>query len=296
VRWSDSISSDVFARQPSGTGWFPSLESTRMASWKSPWVVITTLAMGVVVSTGSPAAAQLFGQSSPNSGQNGRGTAAMGARGSTSGASGSQMQFGGPSLGGQAMGSQGLGQSQTGLGQAEGTMRGSTAGGRFVGMRQAGQAAQLPNINGMMNGRNNRNGALNNQFGQQGQFGQQNRNNQNRNRNQQGQQGMGQNFNGQSNQAQGRQIRPTLKVGFEFEPAEVAPAQTRLAGRFDKLNDRKQFQGIEMRTEGDTVVLRGVAKDAATKRLMEKVAMLEPAIKSVRNEIRIVGERQDDNE
>ncbi|MFN7767965.1 MAG: BON domain-containing protein [Planctomycetaceae bacterium] len=266
-----------------------------MASCNSPWVVITTLAVGVVVSTASPAAAQLFGQSSPNSGQNGRGTASMGARGSTSGASGSQMQFGGPSLGGQSTGSQGLGQNQTGLGQAQGSMRGSTAGGRFVGMRQSGQAAQMPNINGMMNGRNNRNGMLN-QFGQQGQFGQQNRNNQNRNRNQPGQQGMGQNFNGQSNQAQSRQIRPTLKVGFEFDPAEVTPAQTRLAARIEKLNDRKQFQGIDMRTEGDTVVLRGVAKDAATKRLMEKMAMLEPAIKSVRNEIRVVGEARDEDE
>ena len=265
-----------------------------MAFRTSPWVAITSLTVGVVVLSASPAAAQLFGQNSPNSGQNGRGTASMGARGSTSGASGSQMQFGGPSLGGQATGSQGLGQSQTGLGQAQGAMRGSTAGGRFVGMRQAGQASQLPNANGMLNGRNNRNGMLNNQFGQQGQFGQQNRNNPNRNRNQQGQQGMGQNFNGQSNQAQSRQIRPTLKVGFEFEPAEVSPAQNRLAGRIDKLNDRKQFQGIDMRTEGDTVVLRGVAKDAATKRLMEKMAMLEPAIKSVRNEIRVVGETDED--
>jgi hypothetical protein len=157
-------------------------------------------------------------------------------------------------------------------------------------MRQAGQAAQLPNANGMLNGRNNRNG-MQNQFGQQGQFGQQNRNNQNRNRNQQG---MGQNFNGQSNQAQGRQIRPRLKVGFEFEPADVAPAQNRLSARIDKLNTRRQFQGIDMRTEGDTVVLKGVAKDAATKRLMERMALLEPAIKSVRNEIEVVGATQDD--
>jgi hypothetical protein len=180
------------------------------------------------------------------------------------------------------------------MGQAQGAMRGSNAGGRFVGMRQAGQASQLPNANGMLNGRNNRNG-MQNQFGQQGQFGQQNRNNQNRNRNQQGmgQQGMGQNSNGQS-QAQGRQIRPTLKVGFEFDPAEVAPAQNRLSARIDKLNTRRQFQGIDMRTEGETVVLKGVAKDAATKRLMERMAMLEPAIKSVRNEIEIVGPNTDD--
>jgi hypothetical protein len=267
-----------------------------MPIWKSPLVVIASLAVGVVVATASPAAAQLFGQNSPNSGQNGRGTAASGARGSPSGATGSQMEFGGPSLGGQGNGGLGgqSGLGLTGQGQAEGAMRGSTAGGRFVGMRQAGQAAQLPNANGMLNGRNNRNG-MQNQFGQQGQFGQQNRNNQNRNRNQQGMgQGMGQNFNGQSNQAQGRQIRPRLKVGFEFEPADVAPAQNRLSARIDKLNTRRQFQGIDMRTEGDTVVLKGVAKDAATKRLMERMALLEPAIKSVRNEIEVVGATQDD--
>ena len=266
-----------------------------MVSSKTRQILWTSFALGLLFCLPSNVRAQgLFGSNSPTNGQNGRSTASNGARGSTSGATGSQMELGGLSAGGLGNGSLGAGGgTQAGMGsRTQGNMRGSTAGGRFVGMRQAGQAAQMPNANGMMNGRNNRNGM--NQFGQQGQFGQQNRNNQNR-RNQQGQQGMGQNFNGQSNQAQGRQIRPTLKVGFEFDPAEVAPAQTRLAGRIDKLNDRKQFQGVDMRTEGETVVLRGVVKDAATKRLMERMAALDPAIKSIRNELEVAGEEKSSN-
>jgi len=266
-----------------------------MVSPKTRRILLSSLAFGLLVCLQSAVQAQgLFGSNSPTNGQNGRSTASSGARGSTSGATGSQMELGGLNSGGLGNGNLGAGGgTQSGMGsRTQGNMRGSTAGGRFVGMRQAGQAAQMPNANGMLNGRNNRTGA--NQFGQQGQFGQQNRNNQNRNRNQQGQQGMRQNFNGQS-QAQGRQIRPSLKVGFEFDPAEVAPAHNRLASRIDKLNDRKQFQGVDMRTEGDTVVLRGVVKDAATKRLMERMAALDPAIKSIRNELEVTGDEKETN-
>lgn len=232
----------------------------------------------------------LFGNNSPVNGANGLG-ATTGSFGAT-GNPGVQGMTGG-GLGGAGMSAAGV------TGNAGSSLRGNSLGGqmapgqqangqgRFVGNRQSGQQqnGQFGNRNQFGQGQFGQN-----QFGQggfgQGQFGQMNRQNRN-NRNNQNQM-MGQNMGG--NMQDQPQIRPTLKVGFEAPAVAPEVSMKRLTGRFEKLATRKEFQGITLIPDGEEVVLRGQVKNNETRRLLQTIAQLDPAVTSVRNELTIPGE------
>lgn len=265
--------------------------------WRRALAPLAVL-LGLSLCGESAFAQGLFGNNSPSNGPNGR-------TGSTGSAVGGGMNAGGMSSGGLSGGG-GLGSQMQAGGLNSGGL-GNTAGGSnsrlpgtntnsgFVGMRQSG-GAQQQGRNGMqgMNGRNGMQGmnGMNGMGFGQNQFNQRNRNQQgNRNRN--GQQGMG-NPNqggGGMNNAQQRQIQPTLKVGFDFKPANVQASHVRLSAQVNKLSERKEFQGVQAISEGKTLVLKGEVKDAQTRKLLERMAKLDPAVKDVRNDLTVAEEK-----
>jgi len=271
--------------------------------WKGAILPVAVL-WGLTLGSDMAFAQGLFGSNSPSNGPNGR----TGSTGSAVGGSG--MNAGGMSSGGLSGNGGGLGSQMQAGGLNSGGL-GSTAGGSnsrlpgtntnpgFVGMRQAGSGAGQTGRNGMngMNGMNGRNAqGMNGMNGMgfgQNQFNQRNRNQQG-GRNRVGQQGMGnQNFgggNGGMNANQQRQIQPSLKVGFDYKPASVEASHVRLTAQVTRLSERKEFRGVEATSDGKTLTLRGEVKDAQTRKLLERMAKLDPAVNQVRNELTIAGE------
>lgn len=231
-----------------------------------------------VLSLAAPVQAQqnsLFGGSGPTSGQSGFGSATTGASfgvGSSAGGltsssfPGGQVAGGGTNTGGLGMGlgtPGGMtqpGQQRTGIVGQQNT--------RFVGMAQAAQ---------------NQPGSNPNQFNRQGQ----NRNAGARRAGQNANQANNQGGSAASNPAQGRSIRPQLRVGFAAPRATVTGTAGKVAVRFDKLASRSGFEGVAVETEGNTLILRGQVDSADVKRLATTLARLEPGVRSVRNELTV---------
>lgn len=230
----------------------------------------------------SSGSSSLFGSNGALSGSSGfsTGTNGVSRGGGMSGASGT----GGLAPGGfgSAFGNntgragtqqQGAGLINTNLGQNQGGFvgRNDTAG-RFVGNNQAGQQQIVgQNRNGQMN-RGNRNGGNNR--------GQQN-NNQNF---------MQQQMGGNPAQQQ-RQVRPQLRLGFEYHPPAAAKLDTTLSTRFEKLterlNTRGKFGDVRVTAEGQVVTLRGQVASENDRRVAGIMARMEPGVSSVQNELTV---------
>ena len=179
-------------------------------------------------------------------------------------AGGSSLQTAG--LGSQnAFGQQGGGGAN---GQQQGLLGNSATS--LIGIGQAGQSGQL--VNGQ-------NGQMTNRQGSQ------NRNNANRrtgqNRNQMNQAG------GAAGTQQKSSVRPQLLVAFDHPQSSPDETQLAITTRFGKLANNEQFQGIQVETDGDAVILRGAVDSPRTSRLAAILAKMEPGVKNVRNELTV---------
>lgn len=231
---------------------------------------------------GSMSNGTMFGSSGALSGANGFSTGSMGVSGAGTGMPpagfGAQAPMGfGAAFGSSAgrAGSQqaGNGLIDTNLGQPQGGFVGNNDNaGRFVGSAQAGRQQIVgQNRNGQMN-RGNRNGGNNR--------GQQN-NNQNF---------MQQQMGGNPAQQQ-RQVRPQLRLGFEYNPPAAATLDATLSTRFEKLterlNTRGKFGDVRVTAEGQAVTLRGQVASENDRRLAGIMARMEPGVSSVQNELTV---------
>ena len=212
----------------------------------------------------------MFGASSPTSGSNGMGTASTGASFQSSAFPTSAFPTGGASLtGAGGLGAQqGVG-GQAGMGATgqQSGLLGMTSGpligtGAPAGQTTTGQTGQMPN-----------------------RAGQQNRNNANRrtgqNRNQTTQAGAG------AGNQQKTTVRPQMVVAFDHPRPDAESTQLAIATRFDKLASKTQFKGIEVESDGNTVILRGEVDSVRTSKLATILARMEPGVKSVRNELTV---------
>lgn len=186
---------------------------------------------------------------------------------------------------GQTTGTQGAnGQQQPGA-QVQGNERFTRQGrqpGAFVGADASDTVSllsQMQSANGGQNGMQGLQGLGNNQFGNN-QFG-----------NQQGQNQFGnqQNLNNQNNRPRVRTgLRPSPELRLEVaqkisNPATVARVQTRLA----KTPNFQKLGSVQLAVEGRTAVLRGTVASTHARDLAERVALLEPGISDVRNELTV---------
>ena len=170
-------------------------------------------------------------------------------------------QLGGTS-GGATLGG-GLGGGQGGTSQATGQRQ--TQAGRFVGADLTDSRA----VGNVMAG-NAQQSQQNNMF--QNLFQQMNRN-QNRNQN-------------QANSTQSK-LRIPLKLGFKAVPTNAPRFTAQFEKRIVKLPGLSTLGPITASLEGTTVVLRGKVASEADRQLAEEVAMLEPEVSEVQNELEV---------
>jgi len=195
------------------------------------------------------------GMSGGMSGMSGGMSGGMGGMSGGSGVSGNN--FGGSRAGtGFGANSGGMGMQ----GQGQGNFVGRNAN-QFVGMN----AMTGGNMQGMNGGRQGLNG---------------NRGGNNLN-------GM-QNFNQNGGQQQQLiPLRAQQRVAFDYQRPSIPMMQNQVQTRFDKVTVRNPaFRGVTFAADpSGSVVLRGEVKSQAAARVAEKLARLEPGVKSVRSEL-----------
>lgn len=105
---------------------------------------------------------------------------------------------------------------------------------------------------------------------------------------------LGQFMQGQSNQGNQRQRSSAnqLRIPIRMDAFDVKPiATSRFTGQFQKrlgkLPALTTVGPIEVLLEGETVVLRGVVASEGDRQLAQQLAMLEPEVFQVKNELKI---------
>lgn len=149
-------------------------------------------------------------------------------------------------------------------------VRDARAPGQFVGADSADSSAfnsmqQTGGRNTMMRG---------NQFSQFNQLGQFLRNQQ-----------FNPNQAGANAPRQRAQIPVALRLGFEAPVVPAAPVQTRLTTRVQRVLNVAPSRPVTINVEGRVAILRGTVATEHEKLLAEKLAMLEPGISEVKNDL-----------
>ena len=94
----------------------------------------------------------------------------------------------------------------------------------------------------------------------------------------------GNNQNGQRSNARA-QLRIPIRIGFQSKPVASTRVMTEFQTRLTKLPALTGVGKIQVALEGSTAVLRGTVATEGDKQLAADLAMLEPAIADVRNEL-----------
>lgn len=215
--------------------------------------------------------------------------------GSTLGGS-SSSAFGGSSLGssgsfgsGSGVGSSGMGAASTGQNAGQ-----VSANDRFVrGARQPGQFVGSDRTDYAVVGQQNASGGLGGGAGMNSMMG---RGGTNQLGGLFGQQGMNQFGRNQANQMQnnmgrgGQQSRPlraTMQIGFTRSAGASLRTTTQFERRLTKIPQLTVTGPVQVSMEGATAVLKGYVASERDRDLAEKLALLEPGIGDVRNELQI---------
>ncbi len=85
-------------------------------------------------------------------------------------------------------------------------------------------------------------------------------------------------------------VVPTrLVIGYRYTRTGSTVIANRLSERFVQIPAFKSVVKIAVVMDGDTAVLSGTAPSDHQRMLVERVAMLEPGVNAVRNQVRVVG-------
>ncbi|ADB18322.1 transport-associated [Pirellula staleyi DSM 6068] len=84
------------------------------------------------------------------------------------------------------------------------------------------------------------------------------------------------------------QLRIPIRLGFTPEPTNMAGFQTKFETRLTRIPALKRLGPIDVEMLGNTAILRGVVASAEDRQLAEDLAMMEPEVADVDNEL-IVG-------
>lgn len=177
----------------------------------------------------------------------------------------------GTSIGNASGGNQGPGNSQFGL-STLGNAQSLSAQNNFIGRSDAGANSFI--------GRSNAQNAGNNQS--------QNRNF-NRASTSQTQNGQNQFNRGQSGPAVPA-FRPQMRVAFTAPPLPLSNVSTSMDQSFERVKARNErLRGVQFELNTDrSLTLRGQVNSESAKKLAEFMAMLEPGVRKVKNELTVV--------
>ncbi len=95
------------------------------------------------------------------------------------------------------------------------------------------------------------------------------------------------NLAGQQGRTQQQQMRVAVRIG--FEPVRTAPttAANRFVSRLARIPALQGLNDIQVSVEGRSVVLRGTVPTEHDRELLARLALLEPGIDAVQNELRV---------
>jgi hypothetical protein len=152
-----------------------------------------------------------------------------------------------------------IGSAQSGM---QGSLNGSTAGTRGMGLRNTGARGMTRRQSGDFNSQDQ---AFGNGFQRQS----------------------GNGFGRTGANGIRRPIQPEHRVGFAF-PATPAPTiQNRLAARYQQVAPQSSVRGVNVGFANGQVVLRGRVASDSDRRLAEQLARLEPGVRTVQNELTV---------
>ncbi|MFN0020537.1 MAG: BON domain-containing protein [Pirellulaceae bacterium] len=98
----------------------------------------------------------------------------------------------------------------------------------------------------------------------------------------------GGNFNQQGGRNAARStIRIPLRIGFSPKPVSTTVFTSKFENRITKLSGLSAIGPIRVTMDGSTAVLQGVVASEEDRQLAEGVALLEPEVDSVRNELTV---------
>jgi osmotically-inducible protein OsmY len=83
-------------------------------------------------------------------------------------------------------------------------------------------------------------------------------------------------------------FEPRIEVGFEVSaPRALTAVAANVATSLGATKPGSRFRGVQVAVEGGTAILRGVVGSQNDRIVAEQIALLEPAISSVRNDLTI---------
>ena len=81
------------------------------------------------------------------------------------------------------------------------------------------------------------------------------------------------------------QLRTPLRLGFEVPRPPATEVSARLVRRMPRIPGLESVSGVAVRMDGRTAVLQGVVASQNQRDLMARLALLEPGVSDVRNEL-----------
>jgi BON domain len=82
-------------------------------------------------------------------------------------------------------------------------------------------------------------------------------------------------------------FEPRIEIAFEVQPRPTSAVASNLAASLGASKEGSRFGGVRVAIDGSTAVLRGAVASQNDRQLAEQIALLEPSITSVRNELTI---------
>lgn len=89
------------------------------------------------------------------------------------------------------------------------------------------------------------------------------------------------------------EFRPQLRIAFTAPPLPITNVQTSMGSSFERIKERNEkLRGVQFEVNADrSVTLRGQVDSPGAKKLVEFLAMLEPGVRKVNNELTVAGSK-----
>jgi hypothetical protein len=82
-------------------------------------------------------------------------------------------------------------------------------------------------------------------------------------------------------------FEPRMEVGFEVPPPKKSAVESHVTTSLGSSKVGSRFGGVQVSVDGETAILRGAVVSQNDRQLAEQIALLEPSIAKVRNELTV---------
>lgn len=92
---------------------------------------------------------------------------------------------------------------------------------------------------------------------------------------------------GKTNQQRGANLRIPMRIGFSIPVGTVLERATKFEARLPNFPGLEKIRGVEVKLNGRTAILQGTVATDRERDLIARLAMLEPGIYAVENELEV---------